>query len=124
MKIFLPFDLKVNFSVFLRRAGYAEIHDYQSNKTSYVRRLNRDYYPRFHLYIGEDNDQRTFFNLHLDQKKPSYAGSAAHNAEYEGTLVETEGRRIDGLVKNELHNRQQIKPQPAEPISFWKKLFK
>jgi len=40
------------------------------------------------------------FNLHLDQKQPSYAGAHAHNAEYEGEIVEREIERLKQLTKN------------------------
>jgi len=34
-------------------AGYAHIHDRHSGHDSYVRRLTRDHYPRFHVYLKE-----------------------------------------------------------------------
>lgn len=61
--------------------------------------LGRDY-PRFHLYIKEDKEKSALFlNLHLDQKKPSYAGSPAHSGEYQGELVEKEAERIKEIVE-------------------------
>lgn len=86
-----------------RQLGYAEFIDPRSGQTSYVRRLTSNFYPRFHLYIVEKGE-RLIFDLHLDQKKPSYPGAHAHNAEYEGGVVEREGERIkDFLIvdKNE-----------------------
>lgn len=80
----------------VRRCGYAEIHDHFSNKTSYVRRLSSNFYPRFHAYIETDGE-RLVIDLHLDQKKPSYEGSSAHSGEYSGEAVEREAERIKSL---------------------------
>lgn len=77
----------------LRQAGYNYLVDRRSGQESYVRPLNRGYYPRFHLYLERQNGQ-TILNLHLDQKQASYAGAHAHNAEYDGELVEAEMARI------------------------------
>ncbi|MBI4779160.1 hypothetical protein HY797_01760, partial [Candidatus Falkowbacteria bacterium] len=49
----------------LRQAGYAYLTDRNTGQESYVRRLNRGFYPRFHLYLEEQNKQ-VIFNLHLD----------------------------------------------------------
>jgi hypothetical protein len=38
--------------------------------------------------------------LHLDQKKPQYKGTRAHNGEYDGPIVEREITRIAGWVKS------------------------
>lgn len=86
----------------LRQAGYAYLMDRNTGQESYVRRLNRGFYPRFHLYLEEQNNQ-VILNLHLDQKQASYEGAHAHNAEYDGELVEQETARIKGYV----------------PSSFW-----
>jgi len=83
----------------LRQAGYAYLIDRNSGQESFVRPLNRGYYPRFHLYLEERNGQAVL-NLHLDQKQASYAGAQAHNAEYDGELVEEEMRRIKSFTKN------------------------
>ncbi len=89
--------LSLNPAQFLRLAGYAYITDRRSGQDSYVRRLGAGFYPRFHLYAEEDGD-KIIFNLHLDQKRPSYAGAHAHNAEYEGEVVETEIQRMRQLL--------------------------
>lgn len=57
-------------------------------------------YPRFHLYIKEGKEKNTFlFNLHLDQKKPSYQGSRAHSGEHEGALIKQEVTRIKKIIE-------------------------
>ncbi len=81
----------------LRKASYAHIYSYHTDCDSYVRRLTRDHYPRFHMYIKIEGEQ-VIFDLHLDQKKASYKGSHAHNAEYDGEVVQQEINRIKGLI--------------------------
>ena len=78
----------------LRRLGYAEIRDSKSGKISYVRRLSRDYYPRFHIYLKREDQQNTFLAIHLDQKQPSYKDQTAHSGEYDSDLVLEEAKRV------------------------------
>ena len=81
----------------LQRAGYKCILNRHTNQESFVRVLNNIGYPRFHLYLEENNDN-IVFNLHLDQKKPLYRGQKAHSGEYDGDVVEAEVRRLQGLL--------------------------
>ncbi len=81
----------------MRRAGYAHIRDRGSGSESFVRRLGSGFYPRFHIYAEEQGD-KIIFNLHLDQKRPSYAAAHAHNAEYEGEVVEREIERLKSIM--------------------------
>jgi hypothetical protein len=50
------------------------------------------------MYVEEDGDNYSF-NLHLDQKQPSYSGSRAHSGEYDGELVESEMERLKAYLK-------------------------
>jgi len=83
----------VQLRVVLRQVGYSEFNDPRRGQVSFVRRLGRLFYPRFHLYVDEQPTQLRL-NLHLDQKQPSYAGSHQHSGEYDGPLVEQEAERI------------------------------
>lgn len=90
---------------FLKRAGYLEIYDKKTGKESFVRPIHGNFYPRFHIYIEEANSTSSpqtnkdiIFNLHIDMKKPSYKGSAAHSAEYEGEIVEQEIQRLKNII--------------------------
>ncbi len=99
MKLKIPKNqLSIHPEQFLRRAGYAFIRDRREGKESFVRRLGRNFYPRFHIYIEEEGDF-VVFNLHLDQKQPIYRGAHAHNAEYDGEVVEAEIKRLRDLVE-------------------------
>lgn len=81
-----------------RKIGYFLIKRSQENEFNFIRPMNANNYPRFHLYITEDGE-KCVFNLHLDQKKPSYEGSSAHNGEYDGETVEREAERIKMLLE-------------------------
>lgn len=54
-------------------------------------------FPRYHVYVIEQGDE-VIFDLHLDQKRPSYEGSSMHAGEYDGTAVEREAERIRKFV--------------------------
>ena len=109
---------------FLRRAGYGFIVDRRSGQESFVRRMSRDHYPRLHMYVKEFGD-KIEFNLHLDQKKASYPGAHAHNAEYDGEVVEGEIMRLKELISRNTQNvAHNTKDEVPEEKLFWKKLFK
>jgi len=78
---------------FIRRCGYGRLENRNTGQVSYVRRLTRLLYPRFHVYIEKQGDFY-MLNLHLDQKQPIYKGVTAHSGEYDGKVVEEEGQRI------------------------------
>jgi hypothetical protein len=80
-----------------RRAGYGLICDRRTGQESLVRHFGRGLYPRFHLYI-DDGQDAVVFNLHLDQKQASYAGTHAHNAEYDSEVVEREMERLKAFI--------------------------
>ena len=96
MKIELK-NIKETGRNLMRRVGYAEHFDHRSRETSYVRRLEHEFYPRFHAYI-EESGSNLFVNLHLDMKQASYAVGHMHGGEYEGPLLDKEKERILGLI--------------------------
>jgi len=77
----------------MRKAGYFAFTDPNTHKESYIFRPTPERYPRFHVYIREENEQ-IVFDLHIDQKKPSYSGSRMHAGEYDGATVKKELERI------------------------------
>lgn len=89
---------KENLLNFARRIGYTKgFGENRDNEANFIRALNRGGYPRFHLYLKEENTKLAF-NLHLDQKKPSYQGTTAHGGEHDGPLVDAEMRRIKEII--------------------------
>ncbi len=84
---------------FMRQAGYHSLPERNNSQLSFVRRLGQDFYPRFHLYPIVKQEE-IILNLHLDQKKASYAKQVAHSGEYDGQLVEAEANRLWSLLKS------------------------
>lgn len=76
-----------------RRIGYVIIDSGDNGQYNLVRKLTGQNYPRFHVYLKVAGD-RYVFDLHLDQKQPSYEGSHAHSGEYAGPVVAEEVDRI------------------------------
>lgn len=105
MKLIVNKSRLTNFNAdeFLRRAGFAYIYDNLKGHGSYIKRLNRDFFPRLHVYVMEkkDNEGRELIviEMHLDQKKASYEGAKMHNAEYDGEVVENEMNNLKNLMR-------------------------
>ncbi len=88
-----------NILVLVRKLGYVPRSN-DGKEFNCIKYLGgRGGYPRFHLFIKQE-DNNLLFNLHLDQKKPSYKGSSAHSGEYEGELIEKEKERILGIMED------------------------
>lgn len=75
----------------LRELGY-RFQKKEKEELVFIHWLGPTDYPRFHLYLKMNENLE--FNLHLDQKRPTYKGVPAHCAEYEGKVVEKEVERI------------------------------
>jgi hypothetical protein len=92
-------DFKKNPVTALRQCGYhAERHKSDSEELSFARRLGGYAYPKFHCYVKR-KDSDLYLNLHLDQRKTSYIGSAAHGGEYDSELVREEAKRLKALLQ-------------------------
>jgi len=105
MKLMVNSSRLTNFNAdeFLRQAGFAYIYDNKMEHGSYIKRLNRDYYPRIHVYVKEKTDKEgrnlIVIEMHLDQKQASYTGVKMHNAEYDGPVVEAEMANLKNLMR-------------------------
>lgn len=98
MKLILSKKLmKENPVQLMRQAGYRFIKGSVGEEMSFDRALEASGWPRFHAYLKEDADNLSI-NLHLDQKRASYEGVAAHNAEYDSELTQAEINRIKSLA--------------------------
>lgn len=95
MQLIIP---KTNGNIIdlIRRCGYS-YRGRQGEETMFVRRAGISEYPRFHIYLKEEANG-FILNLHLDQKKASYAGSRAHSGEHEGELTEKEAERVKKII--------------------------
>lgn len=122
MKLFLP-KLNIADKNFLRQCGYVEIaNPHKNNEISYARSLDPGrFYPRFHAYLEIDS-KGTKINLHLDAKKPSYEGTAAHSGEYDSETIENEAARIKSISdKFILENRNAALGFQTKK-SLWQKI--
>ena len=90
-------NLNYNILNLAREIGYRPLKYTPEGQLNCVRPLAGQDYPRFHIYLKEDKDIITF-NIHLDQKKPSYEGTSAHAGEYEGGTVKEEAERIRDII--------------------------
>ncbi|OGZ64441.1 MAG: hypothetical protein A3A98_02995 [Candidatus Staskawiczbacteria bacterium RIFCSPLOWO2_01_FULL_40_39] len=96
----MQFEIKnINKSIndLMRTIGYMPAYFQNDGEFSIIKKIGRNDYPRFHLYIVQ-NSQSFIFKLHLDQKKPSYEGSTGHSGDYDGPVVESEAERIQQLL--------------------------
>ncbi len=83
----------------MRNIGYHfQREDKEKKELTFVSSLGSDSYPRFHIYLKIE-DENLVINLHLDQKKPTYKGTAAHGGEYQGKAVEKEAERIKIILR-------------------------
>lgn len=89
--------ISLNPEQVLRLAGYKYIVDHKTGKESFVHQPGRNRYPRFHVYLEQQADA-VFFDMHLDQKEAMYPGQHAHNAEYDGEVVEREVARLKETI--------------------------
>ena len=84
--------------VVLRQAGYAPYIN-KEGVQSFVRRVHGTDFPRFHLYIKEEDEHTFLCSVHLDQKRPSYMGSKAHGGDYDSETVQGEAERIHKSIE-------------------------
>ena len=68
----------------LRRLGYRlDRRKEATGELGFVRRGGMDEYPRFHVFSKQTTFGKVEINMHIDQKKASYQGTAMHSGEYE-----------------------------------------
>lgn len=83
----------------LRHAGYIPITDRETGKQSYVLKIDDRRYPRFHVYVKEETDNRLQLHLHLDNKQHGWTHSR-HDSEYDGEQVMAEATRLIRWIKH------------------------
>jgi hypothetical protein len=86
-----------NMNTVMRRIGYTPLRWSDRGELNCVRPLQGQDYPRFHAYVKEEGTTLTF-NLHLDQKRPSYGNETAHSGDYESETVRAEAQRIQKIL--------------------------
>jgi hypothetical protein len=86
----------VSTPTLMRKLGYKPIGRTPKDELNCVRPLGGDY-PRFHIYVTEE-ESTLLCSIHLDQKKPSYAGTTAHGGDYNSDIVKQEALRIRDML--------------------------
>ncbi|OGY85611.1 MAG: hypothetical protein A2233_03255 [Candidatus Kerfeldbacteria bacterium RIFOXYA2_FULL_38_24] len=99
MKLRWQGNLQKNPRQILEQAGYHHFIDPNTAQASFIMRLGRGYYPRFHIYVRSQTPKKGELNLHLDQKHPSYTGQTKHSGEYESPQVQKELARLQRWIK-------------------------
>ena len=94
---FKIYNHNYNVPELVKQVGYKPIMYTEKKELNCVRPLRGADYPRFHVYLVEKPDILTF-NLHLDQKKPSYGNETMHSGEYEGEIIKQEAQRIQDYI--------------------------
>lgn len=87
------FPYRGNINVLVRQLGYRPLGYTPKGELNCVRPLLGQAYPRLHIYLKQTGE-KIVFNLHLDQKKPSYEGETAHSGDYDSETVRGEAERI------------------------------
>lgn len=97
----MRFYFKKQFKVLprnaLRSCGYKPWRD-QRGREAYIKRLTKDFYPRFHIIYIEDSQGRPILDLHLDYKRPVHA-RVARTYETESEVVKREAERIKKILE-------------------------
>ena len=116
MQLKLPKSDVHNALLVMRRAGYSAFTDPVTKQESFVLRLTTSFYPRFHVYVKNDRDH-VLFDVHLDQKQPSYGQGHMHAGEYEGPTVEREVSRIASWARAVLREEhaQKVSEDTEQP---------
>lgn len=100
----------------LRTCGYFPVFDQKTQKSSFVRKLSGNRYPRFHLYLKAIENE-LIFDLHLDQSQTVYSKQKAHNADYDSLEVKQELVRIFQEVKKNIPSAPKEEENPVPSFS-------
>lgn len=85
-----------NIALFIKRIGYMQIPSRKEGKASFIRRIHQTDFPRFHLYLSQ-NESSLLFDLHMDLLRPKHK-ITARAAESFGKPVEDETNRIKQIA--------------------------
>jgi len=95
MKFEIKGPLKDNIYNSMRKIGY---HYQGQDKGELAFARPPRGYPRFHLFL-KVKDNNLIFDLHLDQKRPSYKDFTAHSGEHNTEIVKQEAERIKQIIE-------------------------
>ena len=82
---------------FMRKVGYLRWRDPRTDKYSYIRKISRAFYPRFHIHLFKDTADNIHVDLHLDARKPLHK-KVARCSENDSEVVIVESERIENML--------------------------
>lgn len=85
----------------IRKCGYIPWYDFRFKKASFIRRLTRAYYPRFHLNYFYNKEGSLILDLHLDARRPMHKKGIRTSEDEESEVVKKEGERIKRILGQE-----------------------
>ena len=88
---------RYNEAHIMRRSGYKPWRDPRSGGSSFIRRLGRSYYPRFHVKTRREANN-LIIDLHLDARRPLHRKGVRSYEDEESRVVQAEAARIRGLL--------------------------
>ncbi len=118
MKVLLKLEKDLEAKALMRKFGYIQIYDRKSGKTSFVRRLRKEHYPRFNAYLFRD-ERGYVFDIHYDWRRPMHK-KEARSSEQDTDIVREEVKRVGTIVWQ--INSGEIEP-PTKKKGFWSGLF-
>ena len=89
---------RYNEMYLMRECGYKFWRDPRSGDSSFIRRLGRGYYPRFHIKVRRDKNRRLIFDLHFDSRRPLHHIGVRSYEDSESAVVQAEAARIRSLL--------------------------
>jgi len=89
---------RYNETYFMRDCSYKPWRDPRSGNTSFIRRLGRSYYPRFHIKARRGDNHSLIFDLHLDARRPMHRKGVRCYEDSESDVVQAEAARIRSLL--------------------------
>ncbi|MBU1177688.1 hypothetical protein KJ903_00545 [Patescibacteria group bacterium] len=89
---------RFNESYIMRRCSYKPWRDPRNGDSSFIRRLGRSYYPRFHVKTRRDANNVLIFDLHLDARRPMHRQGVRSYEDEESQVVQAEAARIQSLL--------------------------
>lgn len=89
---------RFNETNLMRRCGYKPWRDPRRGGISFIRRLGRSYYPRFHVKTRREAGRALIIDLHLDARRPMHRPGIRCYEDEESQVVQAEAARIQSLL--------------------------
>src|SRR3990167_10355122 len=81
----------------MRQVGYLAWVDPRTSKRSFIKKVSRAFYPRFHIHMFRDTKNNIYVDLHFDARKPLHK-IVARSSENNSPVVLQEADRIKNIL--------------------------